>query len=213
MLWLIPVLLWPKRTSTISAVIGIFLGLTSWIPLAYFSVYQQEFSQSVIYILFESNPAESAEYLSRYFQWWMIPATIAYFSIPYFLWRGLRPVFVPNSFRVMITVASACLFFGPFLTKYYFSKRPFEVALNHLETRMEPVAPWQLIIGYWKYSQQLEQLDLLLSKAKQLPPLANLTDSERGKPATLVLVIGESTNRHRMGIYGYQRNTDRKSVV
>jgi len=207
LLWLIPILFFPKHTKTISAVIGILLGLTSWIPLAYFSVYRQEFSQSVIYILFESNPAESAEYLQRYFQWWMVPASLAYFSIPYFLWRGLRPVFIPKTYQIAFVCVSALVLGSPFLTKYYLKNRPFEFAFDHLQTRMEPVAPWQLIIGYWKYSQQLDKLDFLLSKAEHLPPLTNLSDKEQGKPSTLVLVIGESTNRHRMGLYGYTRDT------
>ena len=46
----------------------------SLFSLGYFAIYGQEFSQSVIFIMFESNPAEASEYFRQYFAWWMVPA-------------------------------------------------------------------------------------------------------------------------------------------
>ncbi len=40
-----------------------------------------------------------------------------------------------------------------------------------------------------------------------LPPLANFKDESGNEPRTLVLVIGESTQRGRMSLYGYPRET------
>ncbi|MFM2505084.1 sulfatase-like hydrolase/transferase, partial [Escherichia coli] len=40
-----------------------------------------------------------------------------------------------------------------------------------------------------------------------LPPLANFQDHSGDAPRTLVLVIGESTQRGRMSLYGYPRET------
>ncbi len=41
------------------------------------------------------------------------------------------------------------------------------------------------------------------------PPLANFKDHSGDAPRTLVLVIGESTQRGRMSSYGYPRETSR----
>src|SRR5690606_1806308 len=55
LLWLVPLLLWPQRTRGIAALLGILLWLCSLPAFGYYLVYGQEFSQSVIFILFESN--------------------------------------------------------------------------------------------------------------------------------------------------------------
>lgn len=72
---------------------------------------------------------------------------------------------------------------------------------------MEPAAPWQFISGYYQYRQQLTSLNSLLNENNALPPLANFKDSSGDAPRTLVLVIGESTQRGRMSLYGYPRET------
>lgn len=72
---------------------------------------------------------------------------------------------------------------------------------------MEPAAPWQFISGYYQYRQQLTSLNSLLNENNALPPLANFKDNSGDAPRTLVLVIGESTQRGRMSLYGYPRET------
>jgi heptose-I-phosphate ethanolaminephosphotransferase len=72
---------------------------------------------------------------------------------------------------------------------------------------MEPAVPWQIIVGYVHYREQLANMQELLDKNDKIPPLKNLTDSHADQPSTLVLVIGESTNRQHMSLYGYGRPT------
>lgn len=72
---------------------------------------------------------------------------------------------------------------------------------------MEPAAPWQFLTGYYQYRQQLNSLTKLLNENNALPPLANFKDESGNEPRTLVLVIGESTQRGRMSLYGYPRET------
>nr|WP_267879224.1 sulfatase-like hydrolase/transferase [Methylobacillus glycogenes] len=64
-----------------------------------------------------------------------------------------------------------------------------------------------MVIGYTHYRRQLANMDALLELNSRLPPLANFSDANAGQPGTLVLVIGESTNRQRMSLYGYARET------
>ena len=89
-LWLIPVLLFPARTRTLAAVIGVMLWLASLPALFYFLVYGQEFSQSVIFIMFESNAAEASEYLTQYMTWWIPLVLLAYAAVAWLIWRRLR---------------------------------------------------------------------------------------------------------------------------
>jgi heptose-I-phosphate ethanolaminephosphotransferase len=65
-LWLIPVLLYPARAKIISLIAGVLLCLASLVAIGYFLIYRPDFCQSVIFIFFESNIAESTEFIRSY---------------------------------------------------------------------------------------------------------------------------------------------------
>ena len=207
LLWLVPLLLFPARARMLAALIGVPLWLCSLAGFGYFLIYGQEFSQSVIFILFESNVSEGSEYLAQYFAWWMLPAFFAYGLGAWLLWRRVRPVYLP---RPAAALAAAFFLFAsigyPALRQ--FSKHDdVAVALEKFEARIEPATPWQLVVGYRQYRSQLANMQALLEGRQRIAPLTDLRDAHAGQPATLVLVIGESTNRQRMSLYGYGRKT------
>ena len=114
LLWLVPLLLFPRQAKPISAVIGVVLWASSLVNLGYFIIYRQEFTQSVLFIVFESNPAEASEYVGQYFVWWMIPAAMAYSAIAFWLWRGIRPLQMKPAGRwAMLTLIGAALLLPP----------------------------------------------------------------------------------------------------
>lgn len=207
-LWLIPVILFPARIRAIAAVIGVVLWATSLAALSYYVIYGQEFSQSVLFVMFESNANEASEYLSQYFSLKIILVALAYTATAIFLWTRLRPVYVPSPWRWVVPFALLYgLILHPIVMNSVINNKPFEKTLNGLASRMEPAAPWQFISGYYQYRQQLTSLNSLLNENDALPPLANFKDSSGDAPRTLVLVIGESTQRGRMSLYGYPRDT------
>ncbi|MBD9426425.1 phosphoethanolamine transferase CptA [Pseudomonas sp. PDM15] len=207
LLWLVPLVLFPARARLLAALIGVPLWLCSLAGFGYFLIYGQEFSQSVIFILFESNVSEGTEYLAQYFAWWMVPAFLAYGLGAWLLWRKVRPVYLS---RPGALLASLFLLFSslgyPALRQ--FSKHDdLRSALENFEERIEPATPWQLVVGYRQYRAQLANMQALLEGRQRIAPLTGLVDAHAGQPATLVLVIGESTNRQRMSLYGYGRQT------
>ncbi|MFZ6045995.1 phosphoethanolamine transferase CptA [Pseudomonas sp. CR3202] len=206
-LWLIPVLLFPQRSRGIAAVVGGLLWLASLPAFGYFLVYGQEFSQSVIFIMFESNVAEGSEYLAQYFAWWMVPAFLGYALGAVLLWTRVRPVHLPRRQALVASLALLVALVGYPAVKQGLGNDSFEAARDSFEKRMEPAVPWQLLVGYRQYRQQLTEMHELLEGNARIAPLANLKDANAGLPATLVLVIGESTNRQRMSLYGYPRQT------
>ncbi|MBC9252506.1 hypothetical protein A9179_19755 [Pseudomonas alcaligenes] len=206
-LWLIPLLLFPAHTRRLAALLGGLLWLCSLTSFGYFLIYGQEFSQSVIFIMFESNLAESSEYFVQYFAWWMLPAFAAYGLGAWLLWRQVRPVYLPRP-AALIT---CLLLFGATLgypaLRQLSKHDDFQARLEGFEQRIEPATPWQLLVGYHQYLQQLNNMQNLLADNAKIPPLGHLQDAHGNQPATLVLVIGESTNRQRMSLYGYPRQT------
>lgn len=207
-LWLIPVFLFPNRIRIIAAVIGVVLWAASLAALSYYVIYGQEFSQSVLYVMFETNANEASEYLSQYFSLKIVLIALAYTAVAILLWTRLRPVHIPSPWRYLVSFALLYgLILHPMTVNTFIKHQPFEKTLDGLASRMEPAAPWQFISGYYQYRQQLTALNSLLNENNALPPLANFKDSSGDAPRTLVLVIGESTQRGRMSLYGYPRET------
>ncbi|MFR0692582.1 phosphoethanolamine transferase CptA [Enterobacterales bacterium AE_CKDN230030158-1A_HGKHYDSX7] len=207
-LWLAPPLLLPRFTKGIAAVIGLVLWGASLVGLSYFGIYKQEFSQSVIFVMFESNTAEAGEYFSQYFSLWLCLALLAYSVVAVLLWKRIRPISMPAYARVPLAVllVAANLVY-PFYKQMVTQERTFAQALEKVQSRMEPAVPWQLVVGYAQYRQQLDNMQKLLQQNASLPPLQNLKDSSGDAPRTLVLVLGESTTRQHMHLYGYGRDT------
>ncbi|MDQ7884019.1 phosphoethanolamine transferase CptA [Atlantibacter hermannii] len=207
-LWLIPVLLFPGKTRVIAGAIGIVLWAVSACALAYYVIYGQEFSQSVLFVMFETNANEAGEYLSQYFSFKLLFILLAYTAGAIFLWFRLRPVYLSWPWRYGVcTLVLGGLIIYPLANNILIKHRSTTDALSSLGSRMEPAAPWQIVNGYAQYRLQLNHLQGLLDKNRQLPPLANLKDNNGDAPRTLVLVIGESTQRGRMSLYGYGRDT------
>jgi heptose-I-phosphate ethanolaminephosphotransferase len=207
-LWLIPMLLFPARGRTIAGGVGLVLWMLSIVNLGYFAIYRQEFSQSVLFIAFESNPAEASEYIGNYFRGWMLPGLAAYSAGAWWLWRRVRALDMPRRTAWLMAIA---VLFAVMLPASFKVVRKKSMALDvwaeSIMNRMEPALPWQYAFGAVKYEAQLAQMQSLLEQNRLIPPVANLIDAHSGAPGTLVLVIGESTNRQHMSLYGYSRNT------
>lgn len=205
--WFIPILIFINYAKSLAAVIGIILWATSLFSLGYFILYNQEFSQSVIFIVFESNMSESKEFLQTYFSWWIIPIFFIYTLIAYFIWKDLDNIEIRNKSKLILILFSLFITTFTFNKTYLLSNFNFDKAMNKQLDNMQAASPWNLIAGYIKYKQDLNQMENLLSKNSSIPPLNNMKVKMENQPNTLVLVIGESTNRNRMSLYGYNRET------
>lgn len=210
LIWLIPVFIFPKYTKKIATVYGLVVGGLSLIPVGYFTIYRQEFSQSVLFVMAESNFNESHEFIQQYLNVQLILVLIIYVSIGIYLWKKVEPIYVKNTTKWLISSFIAIYALMPLVISVVVKNSSFEKAGAHLLTRMETTVPWQLICSYWAYRSQLNNMEHILEHLESLPPLENLKDKNGNTPRTLVLVIGESTTRNRMGLYGYGRNTTPK---
>lgn len=208
LLWFVPILFFNNYAKNVAAIVGLFLWLGSLFSLGYFCIYKQEFSQSVIFIIFESNMAESSEFLKTYFVWWMIPFLSIYSVIGYYLWKILDQKIQMN-YLPKILLASLFLYvpFHRFVDVYFVQNRTLEDSFYSQIKKMEYATPWNIVLTYVTYKRDLSNMEKLIEKNKSLPPLKNLKDVYSNDDTTLVLVIGESTNRNRMSLYGYERDT------
>lgn len=146
-LWLIPVFLFPGRIRVIAAVIGVVLWAASLAALSYYVIYGQEFSQSVLFVMFETNANEASEYLSQYFSLKIVLVALAYTVAAILLWTRLRPVYIPSPWRYLVSFALLYgLILHPIAMNTFIKHKSMEKTLDSLGTRRS------VAIYYWLLS-------------------------------------------------------------
>jgi len=138
----------------------------------------------------------------------MFPVVLLYSLIAFQLWQRIRPMHISRKgAKVITTVIVLALFVYPNFKQLRHWQFSPSVAASIVEARFEAAVPWQIVFGYKQYRHQLANVQDLLGQYNQTPPLQNLREVNSEIPATLVLIIGESTNRQHMSLYGYSRPT------
>lgn len=208
-LWLAPVLVFPAYVHRWVAVAGVLVWLTALPGFGYFLIYRQELTQSLMMIIFESNRTESAEYLQNYFSFKILLGFLLFTAIPLYLWAKIKSL--PGTdersvFKGALIVS--LIFFTP--VKKAFSEQSMNAGYKNAAYHLSVAPPWQLALGYHEYQTELKEVENNLLNLKKIPPLPHLKESAKPLPTTVVLVIGESTNRLHMGLYGYARDTNPK---
>lgn len=206
LLWMIPVWWQPQRLRTLSAVIAGLIGLSALPGLVYFLIYRQELTQSLMMILFESNQSESKEYLHNYFSWWIVLGLVAFILLPGIYWRSLQNTQLSGSRATVYTILAIVVSLASPL-KHVLHAQWF-YAYKSFNKHFSGVPPFQLALGYLNYQTQLKEVNQTLLTMNNIPPLAHLTEQAKPDPTTVVVVIGESTSRLHMSLYGYPRNTN-----
>lgn len=207
-LWIIPVLLMPKHAKKLTAVIGIFLWLSALPGFGYYLIYGQELTQSLMFIIFESNPLESKEYLLNYISGGVILSFIVFTAVPVFIWMNIKPVQIAKKTAAIASlVILSVVFLTPALKVI---RHDLHKGFRSVERHFSAAPPWQLAFGYNNYQRELKSIEHNLLTLNQIPPLVNLTEVPKTLPTTVVIVIGESTTRTHMSLYGYPRDTNPK---
>ena len=207
MIWLVPMLFFPNFTKKYATIYGIVVGGLSLISIGYFTIFRQEFSQSVFFVMAESNYNESHEFISQYLSIKLVAVLLIYSFVGGVLWFKVKPVYVKNMTKWLVSIVIMVYALTPLFISIAIKRTSLERATKHLLSRMETTVPWQLLSSYAAYRSQLSNMENILNHLQSLPKFENLKDVNTNTPRTLVLVIGESTTRSRMGIYGYERDT------
>lgn len=209
LLWLIPILLVPHRARKIAGIVGLLIWLVALPGFGYFLVYRQELTQSLIFIIFESNKTESTEYFQQYVSWGIALGFFAFSVIPVYIWSKIKNFSVQPSYAFAGISLIVLVAFGAPLVNVI-SGNGLTRAVKSMDKHFSVAPPWQLGLGYWHYQKELDEIEGHLLDFNKVPVLSHLSEQEKPLPTTVVIVIGESTSRLHMGLYGYHRNTNPK---
>ncbi len=207
-IWLFPILLFPDRARFIAGLIACILWIFVLPSFSYFLIYRQELSESLLFILFESNQAESLEYLKNYFSFYVFAQILLFAAVTVWIWSKIPKYFQLNKKNKYLSLILIGLMLFTYPVKKGFAKNSFEVFKHDISKHISSAPPWQLLFGYSHYLREVSAVNHFLGKLNKIPPLEDLNELEKPLPTTAVIVIGESSSRLHFSLYGYQRNTN-----
>ena len=104
MIWLVPMLFFPNFTKKYATIYGVIVGGLSLISIGYFTIFRQEFSQSVFFVMAESNYNESHEFISQYLSIKLVAVLLIYSLVGGVLWFKVKPVYVKNMTKWLVSI-------------------------------------------------------------------------------------------------------------
>ena len=184
-----------KRSRRSLFIIGyLTIVFLVFIQTSYFYLYNYSISASTIFILIESNLEESTEYLRAYSSGFNLILLLVLLA-PLLFFRKITPFI--NGFKPFKTKGLIiCFALIGLLVSFYFYKNLDQHNLFG-----------STIYSYQQYSEQSELYDEF-GLDKPFGKFEEVTTSEYPNKQIFVLVIGESTTRHRMGLYDYARQNN-----
>lgn len=173
----------------------LLLSILAFIKLSFYYQYGVKLSASALFVIFETNTTESAEFLKYYFSRFTIALAIMLF-VPWILFNWFFPVKFEASLNRILR--SKMLVFG---TLVWIGSVFFIIHKKFTDQNI-------LYTGFTSYSEYQK------TKAILRNTLANKTsdfitvDPNIVEEQTYIVVIGESTSNWHMQLYGYNRETN-----
>ncbi len=187
-------LLFNAKTRKISQhIFYIVWTLSCLVETIYFYIFRANLSASSIYILLETNLAESKEFLEFYFNPAILFMIAGYlvFIIIFFTHKKMLEIKVLSFKRKMFSLATGILSIIFLLQSGYVQ---YNFAFLTLKSIKEYVVEYN----------KIESFNIEKSKTNIEGFSYN---NSLIKKATYVFILGESTTRNRLSLYGYSRNT------
>ncbi len=176
----------------------LFLGLTIFpINLFYFIhviLFGASPNSATLFSIFSTNRKESWEFSSDYISFSIIIIILLYPVVFYLVYKLLSRLSFFRSFHIaLVTIMIIFTSFG-FLK---FTKRLGPISFKNI-----PIV--EIGKSYQTFREEQRLIDQMMASNYKFKTIVNDQPKE---PETHVIIIGESTSRHHMGIYGYWRNT------
>lgn len=160
--------------------------------LAYLLFAHVMLEQNSVTSLFETNPEESREFVAHYLSIWVIVGVIIYAAIPIVMictMKSFKPLKIKNHkylFTVSIIII-LCI-----------------VGINRVSRSVYFINIYKTFISY-KIRTNYE-----IKTIKERPNRDYIVEKKYQDtiPQTIIVIIGESLNKHHMSLYGYERNTN-----
>jgi heptose-I-phosphate ethanolaminephosphotransferase len=178
-----------------------FLLIPAFFDFVHVFLYQGRITESIFFIIFDTNPMESAEYIESNLTWQLLTSSFIYLACTIGLF--IKVLRIPKiNISMKWSKFLALWLILPFCIKLGTSKGDLD---KTLEAYRRSSHAYSFVHNFVRYKKQIERFksfsqtmktDLKVSRSR------NIIEDE-----VHLLVIGESTTSTHMGIYDYHRNT------
>ncbi|MBD8388054.1 sulfatase-like hydrolase/transferase [Dysgonomonas sp. BGC7] len=189
-IWILSLFISSKSEKIIYSVLLTLSIIPGSIYLAYLLFAHVLLEQNSVTSLFETNPEESREFVAHYLSVWVIAGVLIYAAIPIVMicsMKSFKRLKIKNHRALFILSIAIILSI---------------VSFNRLSRSVYFINIYKTFISY-KIRTTHEKS--AIRERQQIDYTVN--SQQDSVPRTIVVVIGESLNKHHMGLYGYQRQT------
>ncbi|MEZ4874532.1 MAG: sulfatase-like hydrolase/transferase [Flavobacteriaceae bacterium] len=191
-------LLVPKKGKPIFLLcFGFILSLLGFIKLSFYQLYGVKLSASALFVIFETNANEATEFLENYM------------SVPIFLLAILFALPLVGALFIIKKRKGILQSINPYAQSW-----TRKVVILVVITGCGTLISWKfkneniLLNSYGSYKEYVQTKEILNSKfaKEENPVVADATSANEEE--VFVVVMGESTSRWHMQLYGYDRKTN-----
>lgn len=173
-----------------------FIGfsLTMLFETLYYLLFKVFISPSTLYLFFDTNTNESIEFIQSYIGGFEIFSTLALLAVSLYCFKRLKNQYASfGVFSVKLSLKIVLL---------------IGITLGYLKwsTHIIYNLPYLSIKSFIEYSRVSKQLDVYTLDEHGLFEDASSSLGQQNE-GVYVLILGESTARSHMGLYGYERQT------
>ncbi|WP_397362944.1 phosphoethanolamine transferase [Olleya sp. R77988] len=182
-----------KNRQFLCLISVIVLSVLLFIKLSFYHNYNVKLSASALFVIFETDTTESADFLANYFDSFVtISGILIVIIIPLLVIYILKHIKISGQFKLLKLIALVFFIVSSFLIYKRFNSE------NLIITSYQ---------SYSEYSSLIKDLKTDLAK-----PLSSFVTVEKSDdtPETHIVIIGESTSNWHMQLYGYDRPTNPK---
>lgn len=183
-------------SSKLEKIIYSLLLAISIIPgsifLAYLLFANVMLEQNSVTSLFETNPEESREFVAHYLSLWVIAGVVLYAAIPIVM------ICTMKSFKPLRIKDYKCLFTVSIIAIICI------VGVDRVSRSVYFINIYKTFISY----KIRTNYEIKTIRERQNTDYTVENKYQDTIPQTIIVIIGESLNKHHMSLYGYQRDTN-----
>ena len=175
------------------------LGSSAFIKISFYFLYQARFSSSALFVIFETNSEEAADFLTAYWTWQLfLLVLVLYLPFVISLYIALSKKGF-NRVRSALGKSLPVLHRGLILVLMVLSVWVIKKRYQNENVLITSIS------AYKDFKEVRENLSNLLAKTHSNAFVQVVSDPS---PRTLVVVLGESSSSWHMQLYGYPRQTN-----
>ena len=175
------------------------LLIPAFFDFGHIFLYQGRITESIFFIIFDTNPTESFEYILSNISWQLVVSTILYVALMIFYWMKIikmPKVEIQTKWWKYLIIWVLL----PFVAKLGSEKGDIDKTLEAYRRANHMYSMVYNFMGYREQMDRFKNFDTSVKKDFQITRTL-----ETPKKELHVLILGESTTSTKMGVYGYHR--------